>query len=60
MSVVLATAGFDHKIRFWEAPSGVCSRIIKFPDSQINRCVRVKLRHDGLIGEERDIQNGFR
>lgn len=37
MSVVLATAGFDHKIRFWEAPSGVCSRIIKFPDSQVNR-----------------------
>jgi len=37
MSVVLATAGYDHKIRFWEAPSGVCSRIIKFPDSQVNR-----------------------
>jgi G protein beta subunit-like protein len=37
MSVVLATAGFDHKIRFWEAPSGVCSRIIKYPDSQVNR-----------------------
>jgi G protein beta subunit-like protein len=37
MSVVLATAGFDHKIRFWEAPSGVCSRVIKYPDSQVNR-----------------------
>jgi G protein beta subunit-like protein len=37
MSVVLATAGYDHKIRFWEAPSGVCSRIIKFSDSQVNR-----------------------
>jgi G protein beta subunit-like protein len=37
MSVVLATAGFDHKIRFWEAPSGVCTRIIKYPDSQVNR-----------------------
>jgi WD40 repeat protein len=37
MSVVLATAGYDHIIRFWEAPTGVCIRMIKFADSQINR-----------------------
>mmetsp|Transcript_29603 Transcript_29603/g.87759 ORF Transcript_29603/g.87759 Transcript_29603/m.87759 type:complete len:114 (-) Transcript_29603:1332-1673(-) len=37
MSVILATAGYDHKIRFWEAPSGVCSRTIRHPDSQVNR-----------------------
>lgn len=37
MSVVFATAGYDHIIRFWEAPSGICSRIIKYPDSQVNR-----------------------
>lgn len=37
MSVVLATAGYDHKICFWEAPSGRCSRMIKFSDSQVNR-----------------------
>jgi target of rapamycin complex subunit LST8 len=37
MSVVLATAGYDHMIRFWEAPTGVCIRMIKFADSQINR-----------------------
>ena len=37
MSVVLATAGYDHKICFWEAPSGRCSRAIKFSDSQVNR-----------------------
>lgn len=37
MSVILATAGYDHKIRFWEAPSGVCSRVIKYPDSQVNK-----------------------
>ena len=36
MSVILATAGYDHKIRFWEAPSGICSRILKYPDSQVN------------------------
>lgn len=37
MSVILATGGYDHKIRFWEAPSGMCSRILKYPDSQINK-----------------------
>ena len=37
MSVILATAGYDHKIRFWEAPSGICSRTIRHPDSQVNR-----------------------
>lgn len=37
MSVVLATAGYDHIIRFWEAPSGRCSRRLKFPDSPVHR-----------------------
>ena len=37
MSVILATAGFDHRIRFWEAPSGICHRILKYPDSQVNK-----------------------
>jgi target of rapamycin complex subunit LST8 len=37
MSVVLATAGYDHMIRFWEAPTGLCIRVIKFTDSQVNR-----------------------
>jgi G protein beta subunit-like protein len=37
MSVILATAGMDHRIRFWEAPSGICSRSIRYPDSQVNR-----------------------
>ena len=40
MSVILATAGYDHKIRFWEAPSGVCSRVLKYPDSQVNKVCR--------------------
>lgn len=40
MSVILATAGYDHKIRFWEAPSGICSRTLRFPDSQIN-CLEI-------------------
>jgi target of rapamycin complex subunit LST8 len=37
MSVVLATGGMDHKIRFWDAPSGMCTKMIKFPDSQVNK-----------------------
>ncbi|KAJ1562325.1 TOR complex subunit lst8 [Nowakowskiella sp. JEL0078] len=35
--VVLATAGYDHTIRFWEALSGICIRTIQHPDSQVNR-----------------------
>lgn len=35
--VVLATAGYDHTIRFWEALSGVCLRTINHSDGQVNR-----------------------
>jgi G protein beta subunit-like protein len=37
MSVVLATAGYDHTIRFWEASNGICVRTLQHPDSQVNR-----------------------
>lgn len=37
MSVILASAGFDHTIRFWDALTGVCSRTIQHTDSQVNR-----------------------
>jgi len=33
-SVILATASYDHTIRFWEAPSGMCYRTIQYGDSQ--------------------------
>ncbi|ERN07853.1 protein LST8 homolog isoform X1 [Amborella trichopoda] len=36
-SVILATAGYDHTIRFWEAKSGRCYRTLQYPDSQVNR-----------------------
>lgn len=36
-SVVLATAGYDHTIRFWEATNGACYRSIQYPDSQVNK-----------------------
>lgn len=31
--VILATAGYDHSIRFWQAHSGVCHRTVPHPDS---------------------------
>lgn len=36
MSVILASAGYDHTIRFWEALTGVCCRTIPHDDSQVN------------------------
>mmetsp|Transcript_4445 Transcript_4445/g.6691 ORF Transcript_4445/g.6691 Transcript_4445/m.6691 type:complete len:308 (-) Transcript_4445:142-1065(-) len=38
-NVVLATAGYDHCIRFWEAPSGACYQTVPFQESQVNRLV---------------------
>jgi len=38
--VVLATAGFDHTIRLWEAPTGLCHRTLQYADSQIN-CLQI-------------------
>eukprot|EP01096_Ripella_sp_DP13-Kostka_P002250 TRINITY_DN13019_c0_g1_i1.p1 TRINITY_DN13019_c0_g1~~TRINITY_DN13019_c0_g1_i1.p1 ORF type:complete len:320 (-),score=106.20 TRINITY_DN13019_c0_g1_i1:206-1141(-) len=36
--IILATAGYDHTIRFWEAPSGACYRTIALnSDSQVNQ-----------------------
>eukprot|EP00794_Sanderia_malayensis_P009012 gene9012-9976_t len=34
--VILATAGYDHTIRFWQAHSGICLRTVQHPDSQVN------------------------
>ena len=31
--VILATAGYDHTIRFWQAYSGICHRTVQHPDS---------------------------
>ncbi len=36
-SVVLATAGYDHTIKFWEATSGICYRTLQYQDSQVNK-----------------------
>ena len=31
--VILATAGYDHTVRFWEAHTGFCHRTVQHPDS---------------------------
>ncbi|PGH12330.1 hypothetical protein AJ80_06740 [Polytolypa hystricis UAMH7299] len=51
MSVILCTAGYDHTIRFWEALSGLCSRTIQHPDSQVNRlCITPDKRYVAAAG----------
>ncbi len=37
-SVYIATAGYDHTIRLWEALNGVCYRTIQHPDSVSGVC----------------------
>ena len=31
--VILATAGYDHTVRFWQAHSGICYRTVQHQDS---------------------------
>ncbi|KAI9749156.1 MAG: TOR complex subunit lst8, partial [Lichina confinis] len=43
--------GYDHTIRFWEALSGICSRTIQHPDSQVNRlCISPDKRYLAAAG----------
>lgn len=37
--LILATAGYDHSIKFWDVNNGICRRSINLPDYQINRLV---------------------
>lgn len=34
--LILATAGYDHTIKFWAAHTGICTRTHQHPDSQVN------------------------
>ena len=42
--LILATAGYDHIIRFWDASSGMTKTTIDFAGTQINKMV---LSNDG-------------
>ncbi|XP_043192043.1 target of rapamycin complex subunit lst8-like [Amphibalanus amphitrite] len=35
-AILLATAGYDHTIKFWEPHTGVCKRTCQHQDSQVN------------------------
>lgn len=49
--LMLVTAGYDHTIRFWEALSGICSRTIQHPESQVNRlCITPDKRYLAAAG----------
>lgn len=50
---LMITAGYDHTIRFWEALSGICSRTIQHPDSQVNRlCIAPDKRWLAAAGKD--------
>lgn len=46
MAVILVTGGFDQKIRYWEATSGICTKSIRFGESQINK---LQISRDKLL-----------
>ena len=48
-AVILATAGYDHKIRFWDAATGNMTCTIRYPDSQVN-CLEIS-PDKNLIGK---------
>jgi len=53
MSLLIFTAGYDHTIRFWEALSGICSRTIQHPGSQVNRlCITPDKRFLAAAGSD--------
>lgn len=43
-SVVLATAGYDHTVRFWEAASGRCYKTLQYAES-----VRAGCTEQGMV-----------
>ncbi len=48
MPVVLVTGGYDHKICFWEATSGVCVKTLQFGESQVN-CLEISADKSLLV-----------
>ena len=41
--VILATGGYDHTIKFWAAHTGVCTRTLQHPDSQVSQtCSKIR------------------
>jgi G protein beta subunit-like protein len=58
LPVVLATGGFDHKIRLWDATSGTCPKIYRFGESQVN-CLATSADKGLLLGGGNPLINLF-
>jgi hypothetical protein len=54
-SVVLATAGYDHSIRFWEATSGICYRTLQYPDSQVSYVHLWVCQQGGVLWQQQEL-----
>lgn len=52
-SVILATAGYDQTIKFWEASTGVCYRTLKCADNMVRTLVGMLERQAVCVGEGR-------
>jgi len=49
VSVALVTGSLDHKIRFWDAASGLCTRTLQFGESQVRYCAeKISSYHSGV------------
>lgn len=44
--VILATAGYDHTIKFWQAHTGACVMTLQHPDSHVNA---MEISPDGQV-----------
>jgi WD40 repeat protein len=44
--VILATAGYDHTIKFWQAHTGTCLLTLQHPDSHVNA---MEISPDGQV-----------
>ncbi len=44
--VILATAGYDHTIKFWQAHTGACVLTLQHPDSHVNA---MEISPDGQV-----------
>ena len=44
--VILATGGYDHTIKFWQAHTGACVLTLQHPDSHVNA---MEISPDGQV-----------
>ncbi|BES97453.1 protein LST8 homolog [Nesidiocoris tenuis] len=51
--LILATGGYDHTIKIWQANSGICKQTLPHTDSQVNAlCIAPDKRHLAAAGHQ--------